>query len=393
MWWKSRGAKCSGWAFWAVAVTAAIVGGCIAARGKADPGNGTIGDRHPRAEPPAVVGNQPPSSRQPRQFTLVAVGDVMLDRAVGRAIKRYGPQRILECVRDRLRAADITFCNLESPLSTRGAHDPHNCVFRADPSAVAVLKDGGFDIVSIANNHTLNSGRRTFVDTMDVLDRYGIKYCGGRRNKETSWWPVYMYAGGLKIGFMAYTDLSFPHGSDNKVAADMSNLKKQVAVADGKCDLLVVSFHWGEEYHRVPTKRQRQVARAAIEAGADLILGHHPHVLEGITAYAGAPILYSMGNFVFDQRPGERMESAIFELRYTEGQGWEVRAIPVWIPRTRFGPEYPSPERARKIARRLLEISAKVGSYPELLPDNTVRLVVKHRIVARSGPACAERSR
>ena len=391
MWWASkvrRGralANALGLIFLALAGAIIAAGGCLAQQAN----GGAITSATPAPE----TVNQPPGPPPPRSFTMVAVGDVMLDRAVGRAIKRHGAGSILECVRDQLRAADITFCNLESPLSTRGAHDPHACVFRADPAAVAVLKDGGFDIVSIANNHTLNSGRRTFIDTMDILDRNGILYCGGRRDKKTSWWPVYLEAGGLKIGFMAYTDLSFVHGSDNKVAPDMSNLKKQVAIADGKCDILVVSFHWGEEYHRIPTARQRRVARAAIDAGADLILGHHPHVLEGMTAYAGAPILYSMGNFVFDQRPGERMESAIFELRYTEGEGWVITATPVWIPRTRFGPEYPSPERAHKIARRLVEISAKVGSYPELLPDNRVRLVVKHRIVARSGPSVVQRSR
>ncbi|MBC7289039.1 MAG: CapA family protein, partial [Armatimonadetes bacterium] len=216
-------------------------------------------------------------------------------------------------------------------------------------------------------------------------DRNGILYCGGRREKSTSWWPVYLTAGGLKIGFMAYTDLSFNHGSDNKVDADLSNLRRQVSAADGKCDLLVVSFHWGEEYQRMPTERQRRVARAAIDSGADLVLGHHPHVLEGVTAYGGAPIIYSMGNFVFDQAPGERMESAIFELRYTEGQGWELTATPVVISRTRFGPEYPSPDDACRIARRIVNMSALLGSYPELLPDNRVRMIVKRCIVVSTG--------
>jgi len=314
-----------------------------------------------------------------REVHLVAVGDIMLDRGVGAMIRKRGASYILARVRDQLRAADITFANLESPLSTRGPHAPKDCVFRADPATVAVLKDGGIDIVSVANNHTLNSGRRTLLDTLDILDRNGILYCGARREKETSWWPVYIEVNGLKIGFMAYTDLSFAHGSYNKVAPDLSNLKKQVAVADGKCDLLVVSFHWGEEYHRLPTQRQRAVARAAVEAGADLILGHHPHVLEGLAAYRGTPILYSMGNFVFDQRPGERMESAIFDIEYVERWGWDIKATPVVIPRSRFGPEYAPPEKAAKIARRLQEISAKLGTWPEIAEDNTVRLHVSGR--------------
>jgi len=249
-------------------------------------------------------------------------------------------------------------------------------VFRAEPATVTVLQDGGFDVVSIANNHTLNSGRRTFLDTMDILDRNGILYCGGRREAATAWWPVYLQVGPLRLGFMAYTDLSFGHGSDNKVAQDLSNFTKQVREADPKCDLLVVSFHWGEEYRQLPTQRQRQVARAAVDAGADLLLGHHPHVLEGMAAYRGAPILYSMGNFVFDQKAGERMESAIFDIEYVELWGWDVTATPVVIPRSRFGPEYPSAEKAAALAKRLRELSAKLGSYPEIGDDNRVRLHV-----------------
>lgn len=311
-----------------------------------------------------------------RRVHLVAVGDVMLDRGVGGAIRKRGAESILACVREQLRAGDITWANLECPLSTRGAHAPKDCVFRADPSTVKVLQDGGFDVVSIANNHTLNSGRRTFLDTMDILDRNGILYCGGRRDPETAWWPVYVQVGGLCVGFMAYTDLSFAHGSDNKVAQDLSNLTERVREADAKCDLLVVSLHWGEEYRQLPTQRQRQVARATADAGADLILGHHPHVLEGIAAYRGVPILYSMGNFVFDQKAGERMESAVFDIEYVDLWGWDVTATPVVVPRTRFGPEYPSAEKAEAVAKRLQALSAKLGSYPEIGDDNRVRLHV-----------------
>ncbi len=314
-----------------------------------------------------------------RRVHLVAVGDVMLDRGVGSTLRSRGCESILSGVRDRLNAADITFCNLESPLSTRGPRAPSDCVFRAEPRAVGVLKDGGFDIVSVANNHMLNSGRRALLDTLDILDRNGILYCGARRAPKTAWWPTYLEAGGLKIGFMAYTDLSFGHGSDNKVAPDLSNLVQAVKAADNKCDLLVVSFHWGEEYFRDPTQRQRRVARVAVDAGADLILGHHPHVLEGLAAYKGVPILYSMGNFVFDQKAGEHMESALFDLEYVELWGWDITATPVVITRPGFSPQFAPSERAAKISQRLFEISAKLGTFPTLGQDNTIRLHVSGR--------------
>ncbi len=341
---------------------------------------GCISGRHGAADAAATQSAaEDAAPAPPKVVKIVAVGDVMLDRAVGAAIRRNGHLSILAEVRDVLRQADVTFCNLECPLSRRGPRAPMDCVFRADPAAVKVLVDGGFDIVSVANNHTLNSGRRALMDTLDVLDAHGIRYCGARRQPENSWWPVYFDVSGVRVGFMAYTDLSFAHGSYCKVAADLSNLRRQVAVADGKCDLLVVSFHWGEEYRDMPTARQRKVARAAVEAGADLILGHHPHVLEGIAALHGAPILYSMGNFVFDQRPGVKMESAIFELVWQEGEGWHIVARPVVISRKRFGPEWPSKQKALKIAQRLVRLSRRLGSYPSIGPDGSVVLDVRAR--------------
>ncbi|MCX7599547.1 MAG: CapA family protein [Armatimonadetes bacterium] len=321
----------------------------------------------------------PASAASPRRFSLVAVGDIMLDRGVGRAIQRRGWSSIFACVRDRLRAADITFGNLESPLSTRGAHSPKDCVFRAHPSTVKVLLDGGFDIVSVANNHTLNSGRQTLLDTLGILRSNGLRYVGARPERHLSWWPVHLQAGGLTVGFMAFTDLSFEHGSYSKVDKDLGKFAEKISTAARKVDVLVVSFHWGEEYMAMPTLRQRQVARVTVEAGADLILGHHPHVLQGITALNGAPILYSMGNFVFDQRQGERMESAIFELSYVAGDGWYIRAVPVIIPSSRFGPEYPPTTRSQKIAWRLAELSAKLGTYPKVASDNAVILHVASR--------------
>ncbi len=286
----------------------------------------------------------------------------MLDRNVWKAIERSGYRSILEKVREDVREADITFGNLECPLSTVGPHSPsEHLLFRADPRSVQVLLDGGFDIVSLANNHTLNAGTDGLEQTLDHLEEAGVAYCGAQRERERSWEPCLFIEDGLVIGFVAATDLSFEHGSCCKVDEDLSKLKAHLAAAAEKCDLLVASFHWGNEYQNRPTDRQKSVARAAIEAGADLVVGHHQHVLGGIGRHRGAPILYGCGNFVFDQREGERMESAIFHLRYTEGEGWRIRVVPVWIPRTRMGPIYPARERALKIIERMADFSENLG--------------------------------
>lgn len=299
----------------------------------------------------------------PKKFSMIAVGDIMTDRNVGGAIKSNGVHSILEKVRALTSDADVSFANLESPLSTTGPHSPSDCIFRARPETVQVLVDGGFDVVTLANNHTFNAGREGLLQTFDMLDKHGIKYCGADRERRGDQPAILTVGTGpVRVGFIGATDLSIEHGSYNKVAPDRSNLIAQIQAARPYCDILAVTFHWGEEYQSLPTQRQKNTAHAAINAGADLVLGHHPHTLEGIEVYKGKPILYSMGNFVFDQREGERMESAIFKLDYAEGWGWQIMAKPIWIPRSRMGPIYPSAERRDKILARLARISKPLGT-------------------------------
>jgi poly-gamma-glutamate capsule biosynthesis protein CapA/YwtB (metallophosphatase superfamily) len=293
---------------------------------------------------------------------MVAVGDIMLDRNVGRSISRNGPDSIVDKVRRQLTQANFTVANLECPLSTEGPHDPSNCCFRAAPKTVQVLRAGGIDLVSLANNHFLNAGREGVLQTLDILEQNQIAYVGARRDREKGMDPTFAQVGQVKIGAVAFTDLSFDHGSYSKYDRDPEAACAAVAAARKQCDLLLVSVHWGEEYEDMPSKRQEKTARALIDAGADCILGHHPHTLQGIGVYKNRPVLYSMGNFIFDQREGERMESAIFDLWWKETGAWQIRATPIWIEGERFRPIYPSAERSRKIAARLDKITTALGT-------------------------------
>jgi poly-gamma-glutamate synthesis protein (capsule biosynthesis protein) len=293
---------------------------------------------------------------------LFAVGDIMLDRKVGERIKADGSRGLLAAVAPDLARADLVFANLESPLSTEGPHDPANCCFRADPATVKVLALGHIGIVSLANNHTLNPGRVGIVQTMDTLDKAGIRYCGAAREQAQASWPRVMNVKGFRVGFQAFTDLDFAHGSYSKVPRDLEWHKQQITQAKNKCDLLVVSYHWGVEENEAPTARQKQIAHLAIAAGADVVLGHHPHVLEGVEFYQGHPILYSLGNFVFDQRPGLKTQSGVFHLLYTEGQGWTVKMLPVTLPRPRLGPEFPAAGTRDAILKRFAGYCQQLGT-------------------------------
>jgi len=359
--------------------TAICAGSVILATGcRSEEARGATVSPEPAHTAPVVAEPVPdPPPPPPRMLWMAVVGDIMLDRTVGKRIRANGPESILAKVRTQIRAPYLTFANLECPLSTAGPHDPKNCCFRADPATVKVLTDGGFDIVSLANNHTLNAGREGVLQTLDCLDDNNIAYVGANRERERSWEPVFFNASGVKVGFLAYTDLSFYHGSYCKIDKDPEAAYAQIAETKERCDVLFVSVHWGEEYHGTRSERQRKTACALIDAGADCILGHHPHTLQGIGAYKGRPILYSMGNFVFDQREGERMESAIFELWWKDTGQWQIKATPIWIERSRMGPIYPSRERSLKIARRLERLSADLGS--------DVR-VVDRRVIVRIDP-------
>ena len=309
------------------------------------------------AAPP--IATPPP----PRQLTLVAVGDIMLDRSVGKKINSKGCASIIEEVAAKLNQGDITFGNLECPLSTVGPHAPReHLIFRADPKTVEVLVLGGFDVVSLANNHTLNAGRAGLLQTLQHLEEANIAYAGAAREKAEAAQPVFFDLEGLRLGFLAYTDLSFAHGSYSKADSELTDVRSEITAAKNKCDLLAVSYHWGVEYHRHPTPRQMEVAHASVDAGADVVLGHHPHVLQGVEVYKRCPILYSMGNFIFDQRAGERMESGLFTLYYTEGRGWRVEMKPVWIPWSRLGPEYATGPRQASILERFQQLSQELGT-------------------------------
>jgi hypothetical protein len=359
--------------FWSViALAAATTLGCRAAPGATRPLDG------PTVAAAAV--DRPALKPVPRALWMAAVGDIMLDRKVGKLINANGPESILAKVRRRLRAPNLTFGNLECPLSTEGPHDPHNCCFRAQPGTVSVLEDGGFDVVSLANNHSLNAGREGILQTLETLDKAQIAYCGARRERERGMEPTILGTGGLRVGFMAFTDLSFEHGSYSKFTGDGEEACAAVTSARAQCDLLFVSVHWGEEYQSMPLQSQTRTAQALLDAGADCILGHHPHTLQGIGVYRGKPILYSMGNFVFDQRQGERMESAIFELFYKEPGVWQINATPVWIPPDRLGPIYPAAERSQRIAGRLRDLSTALG---------TPARVENGRVVVRISPPTA----
>ncbi|MBI1886331.1 MAG: CapA family protein [Chloroflexi bacterium] len=323
---------------------------------------------------------QPTATEPPEEsveVTLHAVGDVMLGRTLGDGIRRSGPLYPFEPVLDLLRDADITFANLESPLSERGEPAPKDFVFRGPTEGAEGLAQAGIDIVSLANNHALDYGLTALADTRAALAAAGVLYAGAGGNEAGARAPVIVGRKGLRLAFLAYVNTPSDSGSGFDVSgtaatagragvawATAEAVAADVAAARGQADIVIVSLHTGPEYQEPPSPLQVEVARAAIDAGAALVLGHHPHVLQGIERYKRGLIIYSLGNFVFDfdsvdyAHPGlPSALSAVLRVRLSEEGVLGCRVLPVVIAEGDGRPRPAAGAGAQAVLDRLARLS------------------------------------
>jgi poly-gamma-glutamate synthesis protein (capsule biosynthesis protein) len=244
------------------------------------------------------------SAAQADPVRLVFVGDIMLDDGPGQTIA--SGRDPLAPFAAQLRDADFTIGNLECPIATVGKPlDSKIFSFRADPGVLRLLK-GRFNALAVANNHSGDFGKAAFLETLNHLDRAGIRYFGGGRDLASAHAPLWIVHQGLRIavlGFNEFKPRSFEAGpdwpgiawsEDNQVVSDI-----RAARAAG-ADLVIPFMHWGWENETAPGERQRRLAHRMIDAGADVVIGGHPHVTQGAEYYRGHLIVYSLGNFVFD---------------------------------------------------------------------------------------------
>ncbi len=206
---------------------------------------------------------------------------------------------------------DLTIANLETTLTTAASKKRKRFAFRGNPAYVNYLKAGSVEAVNIANNHILDYWEEGYLETLKHLKEAGIKYFGS----DVSHKPYYENklietVKGVKIGLLGYNYWPYVSGATKKLAKDLAQIKEN-------CDLAIVSFHWGKEFTHYPAPRQRKLAHFAIDHGADLILGHHPHVIQGIEVYKNKSIVYSLGNFCFGQFNFRDGDSFIYQHTFT----------------------------------------------------------------------------
>ena len=275
-------------------------------------------------------------SPEKKIISVVLVGDIMLDRGVEYMIKTEGKGDFkfpFLKIADYLNKANILFGNLEGPVSDKGIKVGSIYSFRAEPEVIEGLTFAGFNLISLANNHAFDYGREALEDCLARLSKAQISYVGTGFNEAEAFSPVIKEVKGVKIGFLAYTNLgpeTWKATERNSGIAwvsekDMEKIKENIKSAKEKVDILIVSLHAGEEYAAEPTQFQIEFSKAAIDAGADLVIGHHPHVVQKSEKYKDKWIFYSLGNFVFDQNFSEEtMEGQMVKILIENGKIKEV---------------------------------------------------------------------
>lgn len=239
---------------------------------------------------------------------LAFVGDMLFTE---NTLSRYHQQGISSMFSEELLSAmtdaDLFMVNEEFPFSTRGeAAEDKQFTFRVDPSYVRIFQEIGVDVATVANNHALDFGVDAFTDSLDTLDQAGIARVGGGRTLSEAKAPVIRTVGDSTVGILGASRVipvsSWTAGSARPgmfTAYDQAPLLNEISDLSSQCDYTVVYLHWGIEKDEYPQEYQRKLAYACIDAGADLVVGSHPHVLQGFETYKGKLIAYSLGNFLF----------------------------------------------------------------------------------------------
>ena len=263
----------------------------------------------------------------------------MFSRGVRKAIlAAHDPALPFRKIAPLTAGADIAFVNLETPFSDIGPYHEHGLVFHAAPEMIAGLELGGIDVVSTANNHSRDCGQHGVDYTISWLRSHSIMPVGTSESQAGTHWGVVITRHGIRFGFLGYT-FDQQNGNwrdiDSRIAlTDIAALTRDICSLKQRADVIIVSMHNGSEYAPRPSQKQIHFAHAAIDAGATLVVGHHPHVIQAEERYHSGLIFYSLGNFVFDQfqrkatQHGELVEVSLVGKKILSEHTYCVRITP-----------------------------------------------------------------
>lgn len=336
----------------------------------------------------------------PREITLTAGGDVMFGRYTQGEYRSVGGAYPFAALSAQFQQADFAFVNLECPLMEghpkRMPAAPRGLVFRGEAERADQLVAAGIDVVALANNHAEDLRMPGVKSTQQILKKTGLVGFGALPVGDPLA-PVHMRVNGVDVVFLGATtrrNIGDRH-KGQWIASAYQPFKWLIknwpnAVAEARTQwpnaLILVSMHWGEEYvTRAPVQHQK-LAKMLIDAGADGVLGHHPHVLQPVAVYKGAPILYSMGNLVFDQRGLSQRRTALFDLSWRQDAtgDWtlqELALTPVMLRGGHTGPTYATPEEAEPI---FMAMKSGAARHQTVMERDGMRLVWKADLVVKA---------
>lgn len=333
---------------------------------------------------------------------LKAVGDIcpgdkyIEGLGVLHTTRKYGPGFPFEKIADQLQTADVVIANFEGLLSRKVFDSEWTLTFCGEPDFAKCMKTSGISVVNLANNHTLEHGPELFRETVRHLEDAGIRICGLKsKSKDFYSEPVFLEISGKRIGIIAYNWIGgdgfetsneyIAQSSDSQVnytwdrqikPADPGvankNVIKDLKQLSRQVDISILVTHWGYEFLHLPPKGVIREAKSFIDAGADIILGGHPHVIQGYEIHKGKPVFYSLGNFIFDQRDKIARYSCMLDMKIDpDSDRCEFNIIPVFINR-QFQPEVVSgamKNHILSILRKSCEEIEKGYSNPKLSDD------------------------
>jgi len=302
------------------------------------------------------------------RFTLIAVGDVMLWGRSEKYLRMYGDDYAFAATLPLLQRSHIGLANLEGPMAYTRKAD-RNFSYRVPPHMAHALHGAGLNVITVANNHLMDCGRQGIVETLSALRRARVTPVGGGLDQSQAHRPAILTAGALRVGFLGYYWNRRTAATDTLPGSAMDtfeNLQRDITALRPLVDRLVVTHHWGIPYVREPSPEDREKARLAIDCGADIVIGHHPHIIQPFEEYRSRPIFYSLGNFTFGSG-NSKGESLMVAVDFTSSH-IRLWTYPVYAknrdPRVLYQPKILGGKGAARILNLLRSIS---GDSADLL--------------------------
>ena len=332
-----------------------------------------------------IAFSTPPSSGPlAQEISIAVVGDIMFGPEVARVMDKEGSLVPFSGTAQLLRDADIAFGILEGGIGTRGEplQDKEH-TFRSKPSAARGLANAGFDVVSLANPHIMDYGEEGFLDTLEFLSWYGVKYVGGGINLEMARKPLIFTAKGAKVAFLAYYrgsqfNQSFAkEGKPGPAFPVYAELEKDVAEAKAQSDLVIASIHWGIQVEKgeAVTSRQKLYAHKLIDSGADAVIGQWLHTLQGIEIYKGKPIIYSLGDFIYGAYAKKLPIGFILRFVFLHTKPLRIEVTPLSTSDAKTGSYFPialHEQAARDAIATLGKLSRELGTNIQVNGDTGI---------------------